>query len=157
MKPIVQQQSNEWVRRVLLAHARNHQPAPVGDDGLSCDEKGCHICNCGPEDAVDDWMNELVDCPVDFTDVDYIQDLLHIADRYDKEPEPHVCTELMQTDYYEFACAECGEDVVLDEDGNIMLDAVGCPYCAYNGGTVTSHNPVAHAENGDPDSREEEA
>lgn len=29
--------------------------------------------------------------------------------------EPHVCTELMQTDYYEFACAECGEDVVLDE------------------------------------------
>jgi len=33
----------------------------------------------------------------------------------------------------------------------------GCAYCAYDGDTVTSHNPVAHAENGDPDSREEEA
>lgn len=32
-----------------------------------------------------------------------------------------------------------------------------CPYCAYDGDTVTTHNPVAHAENGDPDTREEEA
>lgn len=32
------------------------------------------------------------------------------------EPEPHVCTELMQTDYYEFACAECGEDVVPEDE-----------------------------------------
>ena len=32
-----------------------------------------------------------------------------------------------------------------------------CPYCAYDGDAVITHNPVAHAENGDPDSREEEA
>ena len=35
--------------------------------------------------------------------------------------------------------------------------ATDCPYCAYNGDTVTTHNPVAHAENGDPNTREEEA
>jgi len=26
-----------------------------------------------------------------------------------------------------------------------------CSFCAYDGDTVTSHNPVAHAENGDMD------
>ena len=36
-------------------------------------------------------------------------------------------------------------------------DTTDCPYCAYNGDTVTTHNPVAHAENGDPNTREEEA
>ena len=34
----------------------------------------------------------------------------------------------------------------LDGYGTVVTD---CSYCAYNGGTVNTHNPVAHAENGD--------
>ena len=51
-------------------------------------------------------------------------------------------------------CSSCENE---EYERLIRTDTTDCPYCAYNGDTVTTHNPVAHAENGDPDTREEEA
>lgn len=38
-----------WARATVLAHA----PAPEDDRGLTCDERGCLVCNVGGEGAAE--------------------------------------------------------------------------------------------------------
>ena len=80
------------IQAALLAYCLNHVPRSPDDYGLTCDERGCDICNAGPEDAAqwryDAWRGrgdpEFPPPPLPF-DPTNRDELLEMIGEYDYE------------------------------------------------------------------------
>ena len=86
--------TDEQIQLALLGYCRQHVPR------YTCDERGCLICNAGPEGAAESWFQMWadlrtgveygpihLDLPFDPNDEEEVAELISIADLLDENGE----------------------------------------------------------------------